>query len=50
LQDNYGDFTKTKTILSRYAKDNPEITAFLTEVEEIKNQAEQNYYNKYQTL
>lgn len=50
LQDNYGDFSKTKAILSRYAKDNPEITAFLTEVEEIKNQAEQNYYNKYQTL
>lgn len=50
LQDNQGDFTKTKAILERYAPNNPEIAAFLSEVDELQNQAETNFYKRIQDL
>ena len=50
LQDNQGDFTKTKAILEKYAPNNPEIAAFLSEVEGLQSQAETNYYKRVQDL
>lgn len=50
LQENRGDFTKTRTILEKYAKNNPEIAAFLNEVDELKKQAWGAYENKFNSL
>lgn len=50
LQENRGDFTKTKDILERYAKNNPEIAAFLSEVEGLQSQAEADFYKRVQDL
>ncbi len=50
LRDSQGDFTKTKAILEKYAPNNPEIAAFLSEVEGLQNQAETNYYKRVQDL
>lgn len=50
LQDNQGDFTKTKAILERYASSNPEIAAFLNKVGELQSQAETNFYKRVQDL
>ena len=50
LRNNQGDFTKTKAILERYAPNNPEIAAFLSEVDELQSQAETNFYKRIQDL
>ena len=50
LQENRGDFTKTRTILEKYAKNNPEIAAFLSEVDELRKQAWGAYEKKYNSL
>jgi hypothetical protein len=36
LRNNQGDFTKTRAILERYATSNPEIAAFLSEVDDLQ--------------
>ena len=50
LRDNQGDFTKTRAILERYATSNPEIAAFLTEVDELQKQAWGAYEKKFNSL
>lgn len=50
LQENRGDFTKTRTILEKYAKNNPEIAAFLSEVDELQKQAWGAYEKKFNSL
>lgn len=50
LRENRGDFTKTRAILERYAKNNPEIAAFLSEVDELRKQAWGVYEKKYNSL
>ena len=50
LQDNQGDFTKTKVILEKYAPNNPEIAAFLSEVNKLQSKAETNFYKRVQDL
>lgn len=50
LRDNKGDFTKTKAILERYAPNNPEIAAFLSEVDELQSKAETSFYKRVQDL
>lgn len=50
LQENRGDFTKTRAILEKYAKNNPEIAAFLSEVDELQKQAWGAYEKKYNSL
>lgn len=50
LQENRGDFTKTRAILEKYAKNNPEIAAFLSKVDGLQKQAWGAYENKYNSL
>lgn len=50
LRDNQGDFTKTRAILERYATSNPEIAAFLSEVDELQKQAWGAYEKKFNSL
>lgn len=50
LRNNQGDFTKTRAILERYATSNPEIAAFLSEVDELQKQAWGAYEKKYNSL
>lgn len=50
LQENRGDFTKTRAILEKYAKNNPEIATFLSKVDGLQKQAWGAYENKYNSL
>ena len=50
LQENRDDFTKTRAILEKYAKNNPEIAAFLSKVDGLQKQAWAAYENKYNSL